>query len=271
MRRFGSRVTIIERNARLVHREDPDVSEAVHDLFADEGITALTGTNVTRVEGRSGSSIKLHVTNNGVESVIEATDLLAASGRTPNTDQIDLETAGIERDERGFVKVDERLRTTAPEVWAVGDCAGSPHFTHIAFDDFRVVRDNLAGIDRVTTGRLVPSCMFTDPELARVGLNETEAKARGIGYRLAKISMPTVLRSRTLSETRGFYKALVADDSDRILGFTAFGTEVGEVMAVVQIAMTAGLPHTALRDAILAHPTMSEGLGPLFQAVPARV
>src|SRR4051812_14526300 len=169
MRRFGSRVTVIERNDALVHREDRDVSEALRELFDDEGIEVLTATPVARVEKRSGESVRLHATH----GVIEGSDLLVASGRTPNTDGIGLETAGIERDDRGFIKVDEKLRTTAAGVWAVGDCAGSPHFTHIADDDVRVIRDNLAGIDRTTTGRLVPFCLFTDPELARVGLSES--------------------------------------------------------------------------------------------------
>jgi pyruvate/2-oxoglutarate dehydrogenase complex dihydrolipoamide dehydrogenase (E3) component len=233
LRRFGSRVTIVERNGALAHREDPDVSQALRELFDDEGIEIRTGTRVDRVEGRSGESVRLHATRDGAEETIEGSDLLVASGRTPNTDGIGLETAGVERDERGFIKVDERLRTTAPGVWAVGDCAGSPHFTHIAEDDFRVVRDNLAGIDRTTTGRLVPFCLFTDPELARVGLDESEAKRRGIAYRLAKIPTAAVLRARSIVETRGFYKALVAADSDRILGFTAFAPEAGEVMAIV--------------------------------------
>jgi hypothetical protein len=152
--------------------------------------------------------------------VIEGSDLPIAGGRTPNTDRIGQETAGVERADPGFIKVEERLRTTAPGVWAVGDCAGSPHFTHIADHDVRVVSDNLAGIDPTTTGRLVPFCLFTDPELARVGLSESEARRRGIAYRLAKIPATHILRSRTLSETRGFYKALVAADGDRILGFT---------------------------------------------------
>jgi pyruvate/2-oxoglutarate dehydrogenase complex dihydrolipoamide dehydrogenase (E3) component len=152
-------------------------------------------------------------------------------------------------------------------VWAVGDCAGSPQFTHIGDDDVRVVRDNLAGIDRVTTGRLVPYCLFTDPELARVGLSESEAGRRGIAYRLAKIPANVIMRSLTISEPRGFYKALVASDSDRILGFTAFASEAGEVMAIVQVAITAGLSYTALRDATLTHPTMAEGLAALFRTV----
>jgi pyruvate/2-oxoglutarate dehydrogenase complex dihydrolipoamide dehydrogenase (E3) component len=157
-----------------------------------------------------------------------------------------------------------------PGVWAVGDCAGSPHFTHTDDDDVRVVRGNLAGLDRTTTGRLVPSCLFTDPELARVGLNESEAESRGIAYRVAKIPVTAILRSRTLSETRGFFKALIAADSDRILGFTAFAPETDAVMTIVQVAINANLPYTALRDATLTHPTMAEGLAALFRAVPAR-
>jgi pyruvate/2-oxoglutarate dehydrogenase complex dihydrolipoamide dehydrogenase (E3) component len=200
--------------------------------------------------------------------VIEGTHLLVAGGRTPNTDDIGLETTGVERDERGHVKVDERLRTTAEGVWAVGDCAGSPYFTHIGEDDFRVVLANLSGGNRVTTGRQVPYCLFTDPELARVGLSEREARQRGVGYRLAKVPVAAVLRARTLSESRGFFKALVEEGGDRILGFTAFGPEAGEVMAVVQVAMLAGLPYTALRDAVLTHPTMAEGLATLFASVP---
>lgn len=268
MRRFGSRVTIVDRNGSLAHREDRDVSEALQQLFDDEGIEVSTSTILNDVAGTSGNSVQLHATRGGSPVVIEGSHLLVASGRTPNTDGIGLETAGIEVDGRGYVKVNERLETTAADVFAVGDCAGSPHFTHIGFDDFRIIRDNLAGRNRVTTGRQVPSCLFTDPELARVGLNETEAKARGIGYRLAKISMGEVLRTRTLSESRGFMKALIEKDSDRILGFTAFGVEAGEVMAVVQVAMAAGLAYTALRDTVLTHPTIAEGLVSLFSAAP---
>ena len=200
--------------------------------------------------------------------MIEGTHLLVAGGRTPNTDGIGLEKAGVETDGKGHVRVDERLRTSAEGVWAVGDCAGSPYFTHIGEDDFRVVLSNLSGGDRVTTGRQVPYCLFTDPELARVGLSEREARERGVGYRLAKVPMGAVLRARTLSETRGFLKALIEERGDRILGFTAFGAEAGEVMAVVQVAMLAGLPYTALRDAVLTHPTMAEGLAFLFSSVP---
>jgi pyruvate/2-oxoglutarate dehydrogenase complex dihydrolipoamide dehydrogenase (E3) component len=268
MRRFGSRVTVIDRNERLAHREDEDVSEALQQLFRDEDIDLVTGAQVMSVEGSSGRSVKLRIAQGRSEKILEGTDLLVAVGRTPNTEGIGLELAGVELTDRGYIKVNERLETTAPDVWAVGDCAGSPQFTHIGFDDFRVIRDNLAGGHRVTSRRQVPSCMFTDPELARVGLNETEAKAKGIAYRLARIPMVAVLRTRTLSETRGFMKALIDAESDRILGFTVFGVGGGEIMGSVQIAMIAGLPYTALRDAILTHPTLIEGLIPLFSSVP---
>lgn len=268
MRRFGSRVTVIERNDRLAHREDADVSDALKEACQDEGIEIITNTVVNKVEGTSGQSVKLYATQAGKEIIIEGSDLLVASGRTPNTQDIGLDLAGVETTERGYIKVNERLETTAPDVWAVGDCAGSPNFTHIAYDDFRVIRDNLAGGHRVTTGRLVPFCLFTDPELARVGLSETEAKAKGIPYRLAKIPMSSVLRTRTLSETRGFMKALIDTKSDRILGFTVFGVGAGEIMGAVQVAIIAGLPYTALRDAIFTHPTLLEGLIPLFSSVP---
>jgi pyruvate/2-oxoglutarate dehydrogenase complex dihydrolipoamide dehydrogenase (E3) component len=269
-RRFGSQVTIVERNATLIHREDGDVTRAITDLFIDEGITISTGTVVERVVGTSGQGVRLECRRGEASLVLEGTDLLVAAGRTPNTDGIGLEPAGVELDDRGHIRVNERLQTTAESVWAVGDCAGSPYFTHIAFDDFRVVQDNLAGVQRETTGRLVPFCLFTDPELARVGLSEKEAQQRGMRYRQFKIPMIAVLRTRTLSQTRGFLKALVEAEGDRILGFTAFGAGAGEVMAVVQVAMAAGLPYTILRDAILTHPTIAEGLVALFTSTPTR-
>jgi pyruvate/2-oxoglutarate dehydrogenase complex dihydrolipoamide dehydrogenase (E3) component len=267
MRRFGSRVTIVERNAQLAHREDPDVTEMLHGLCRDEGIEVVTNAQVTSVEGRSGQAVILHTIRGGAEIELEGSHLLVAVGRTPNTQGIGLELAGVETTDRGHVRVNERLQTTAPDVWAVGDCAGSPNFTHIAFDDFRVVRDNLSGGHRVTTGRQVPFCMFTDPEFARIGLSEREAKEQGIAYRLTRIPMIAVLRTRTLSETRGFMKALIDTQTDRILGFTVFGVGAGELIAPVQVAMIAGLPYTVLRDAVFTHPTLPEGLIALFSAV----
>src|SRR6266404_9677712 len=233
MRRFGSRVSVIERNDRLLHREDTDVTEALGNLFRDEGIDTLLNAHIKQISGKSGDSVRIVLEQNGVEKTLEGSHVLVALGRTPNTERLGLESAGVELTDRGYLKVNERLQTTAPGVWAIGEVAGSPQFTHISIDDFRVVHDNLNGGNRVTTGRQVPFCLFTDPEFARVGLSEKEAKAQGIAYRLFKIPMQAVMRASTLSETQGFLKALVATDGDRILGFTAFGVGVGEVLSSV--------------------------------------
>jgi len=220
--------------------------------------------------GRSGESVRLQTRTPEGDQTIEGSDILVAAGRTPNTNGIGLDLAGVALDTRGYVAVSDRLETSMPDVWAIGECAGSSQFTHVSFDDFRIIRANLAGGNRTTRDRLVPYCMFTDPPLARVGLSEAEARHQGIAVRVAKLPIVAVLRSRTISETRGFMKALVAAGNDRILGFTMFGAEAGEVMAVVQTAMLAGMPYKGLRDAIIAHPTMAEGLGELFSNVPAR-
>jgi pyruvate/2-oxoglutarate dehydrogenase complex dihydrolipoamide dehydrogenase (E3) component len=270
LRRFGSEVTVIERGRQIAAAEDADVAQALLENFTSDGIKVLLDTKVSQVEGMSGQNVRITVENSHGEQSVEGTDLLVATGRTPNTQGIGLEKAGVELDKRGYIKVNERLETTSPGVWAMGDCAGSPQFTHVAFDDFRVVRDNLNGGSRTTRDRLIPFCMFTDPELARVGLNETEAKKRGIAYRLAKMPMAGVLRAVTLGETRGFVKMLVDGEIDRILGFTGFGAETSEMMAVVQTAMLGGLPYTVLRDAIFTHPTAAEGVNFLMASVPAR-
>ena len=268
MRRFGSRVTVVERGSEFVAREDPDVSQALRELFKDEGIDVVLGAQVSRVEGRSGEGVRVKISAANGEQVIEATDILVAAGRQPNTKGIGLDVAGVELNSDGYIRVNERLETTARDVWAVGDCAGSPQFTHVGFDDFRIVRDNWNGGNRTTRDRLVPYCVFTDPELGRVGLDETQARRAGIPYRIAKIPMAVVLRARALVETRGFLKALVDVHSDRILGFTAFGAQAGELIAVVQTAMLTGAPYTTFRDAIVTHPTIAEGLTVLFYQDP---
>src|SRR5690606_1504407 len=223
--------------------------------------------DVREVSGRSGKSIQIRAKMASGEQTIEGTDLLIAAGRTPNTDDLDADRGGVELDERGYVVVDERLETTAPGVWALGDCAGSAQFTHVAFDDFRIVRDNLNGGDRTTRDRLIPFCMFTDPELGRVGLSEKEARTRRIAHRVARLPMAAVLRTRTISEPRGFMKMLIDEGSDRILGFTVFGAEASELLATVQTAMLGRLPFTALRDALFTHPTAAEGLSVLLAKV----
>jgi len=269
MRRFGSKVTVIDRNGRLMSKEDEDVCEALNRLLDDEGIDVHLNARIKRVSGKSGDSVTIAFEQNGTDKTLTGTHLLVATGRTPNTEGLGLELACVELTDRGYIKVNERLQTTAPGVWAIGEVAGSPQFTHISVDDFRVVYANLTGGNRVTTGRQVPYCLFTDPELARIGLSETDAKVKGIPYRLFKVPMEANLRARTLSETRGFLKTLVEADSDRILGFTAFGVGAGEILATVQIAMIAGLPYTSLRDAVLTHPTLVEGLIPLFSSAPS--
>jgi pyruvate/2-oxoglutarate dehydrogenase complex dihydrolipoamide dehydrogenase (E3) component len=266
-RRFGSRVSILETGPQLVSREDPDVAEAIQEMLRDEGIEVHLGSKVHSVQGRSGDSISVHMATPAGDRTLTGTDILVAAGRTPNTAGIGLDVAGVELAANGTITVNERLETSAAGVWAIGECAGSAQFTHVSFDDFRVIRDNLTGGSRTTRDRLIPYCLYTDPPLARVGLSERDARRQGIAVRIAKLPIVNVLRSRTVSETRGFLKALVEAGGDRVLGFTMFGPEAGEVMAVVQTAMLAGMPYTGLRDAIIAHPTMAEGLGPLFANV----
>ena len=268
MRRFGSNVTIIQHGSRLLEREDPDVAAALLELMSDEGVEVLLQAEVLNVSGRSGTGIVLRVRSGATERTLEASDILVAVGRTPNTDRLDLDKAGVELDSRGYIRVNDRLQTGAPDVWAMGECAGSPQFTHVGEDDCRIVLDNLAGGDRTTRDRLIPYCLFTDPELAHVGMTETEARTKGISYRIARMPMAMVLRAHTLSETRGFIKALIGDN-DRILGFTAFGAEASELMAVAQTAMIGGIPYTVLRDTIWTHPTAAEGLLGLFANPPS--
>ena len=268
MRRFGARVTVIEAGAQLAGREDPDVGAALLELFGDEGITVHVQTQVRSVEGESGGAVRVITDAPDGELVVEGSDLLVAVGRTPNTEGVGLERAGVELTETGYIAVDERLATTAENVWAMGECAGSPQFTHVAFDDFRVVYDQLHGGSRTTTDRLLAYVMFTDPELARVGLNESEARRRGLEYRLLTMPMGAVLRTRTLSEPRGFMKMLIAAATDEILGFTVFGVEASELLAAVQTAMVGRLPFTELRRAIYVHPTIAEGLTFLLRNAP---
>ena len=219
MRRFGSNVTVIERGSQL-SREDADVAQAILRLFEDEGIEVLLNTDVLSVKGLSGESVHLQIQTQSGTRAVEGSDILVAVGRTPNTQGIGLDKAGVEINEKGHVRVNDRLEATAPNVWAIGECAGSPYFTHASEDDFRIIHDNLNGGHSSTRDRLIPYCVFIDPPLAHVGLSETEARQRNIPYRLAFLPMGGVLRARTLSETRGFMKALIDTQSDRILGFT---------------------------------------------------
>jgi pyruvate/2-oxoglutarate dehydrogenase complex dihydrolipoamide dehydrogenase (E3) component len=267
-RRFGSQVTIIEHGPQLMSREDPDVVDEMQRILSDEGIGILLSAETLNVQGQSGEEVSVAVRTASGEQQIKGSDILAAAGRIPNTAGIGLEEAGVELDGRGYIRVNERLEATASNVWAIGECAGSPQFTHVSIDDFRIVRDNLAGGNRSTRDRLVPYCMFTEPPLARVGLSENEAQRQGVAVRVARLPMTGVRRTATTDETQGFMKVLVSARDDRILGFTMIGAEAGEVLAAVQTAMLADLPYPKLRDAILAHPTMAEGLDALFSNVP---
>lgn len=269
-RRFGARVTVIEPGPQILSREDADAADAVRRLLCNEGVGFLTSTQVLGVDGQSGKKVTVTVRSDAGERRIEASDILVAAGRIPNTEGIGLEKAGIELDNRGYIRVTERLETTAPDVWAIGECAGSPQFTHVSVDDFRIVRDNLAGGQRGTRQRLVPHCLFTDPPLAKVGLNEREAERQGIAVRVAKLPMSAVLRTAATDESQGFMKMLVGKEDDRILGFTMVGSEAGEVMTAVQMAMLGQMPYPVVRDAVITHLTFAEGLGPLLSAMAPR-
>jgi pyruvate/2-oxoglutarate dehydrogenase complex dihydrolipoamide dehydrogenase (E3) component len=267
-RRFGSRVSVIERGPQLMSREDADVADEMQRILSNEGLQFLTAAEVRSVRGRSGEQVNIVVRTPAGEQEIEGSDILVATGRVPNTAGIGLDKAGVELDDRGYIRVNERLEASAPNVWAIGECAGSPLFTHVSVDDFRIIKDNLAGGNRSTRDRLVPYCMFTDPPLAHVGLTEREAQHQGIAVRIARLPMSAVLRTHTTDEAQGFMKALI-DSDDRILGFTMVGSEAGEVMTTVQAAMLGGLPYQRLRDAVIAHLTVAEGLGPLLVNVPS--
>jgi pyruvate/2-oxoglutarate dehydrogenase complex dihydrolipoamide dehydrogenase (E3) component len=269
-RRFGSRVTVIEPGPQIMGREDRDIADEMQRLLADEGVAFLIEAEPVNVQGRSGEKISVAVRTASGEQKIEGSHLLVAAGRVPNTAGIGLEKMGIELDGRGYIRVNGRLETTAPGVWALGECAGSPQFTHVSVDDFHIISDNLGGGNRSTRDRLVPYCMFTDPPLGRVGLSEGEAQRQGIIVRVAKLPMSSVLRTEATEETQGFMKAVIGGDDDRILGFTMIGSQADEVVAVMQIAILANLPYTKLRDAAITHPTIAEGLGLLLTNLPSR-
>jgi pyruvate/2-oxoglutarate dehydrogenase complex dihydrolipoamide dehydrogenase (E3) component len=269
-RRFGAEVTVVEAGTQLMGREDADASHEIRQILIKEGMQIHVPAELIKVSGQSGQEVSLVARTGAGEQTITGSHILVAAGRVPNTAGIGLDKAGVDLTDRGFVRVNERLETSAPDVWAVGECAGSPMFTHISEDDFRIVRDNLSGGRRSTHDRLIPYCMFTDPPLAHVGLSEREAERQGVKTRVAKLPMKAVLRAQAAGETEGFMKALIGESDDRILGFTMIGAQAGEVMAVVQTAMMADLPYTRLREADYAHPTFSEGLNFLFSNVPPR-
>ena len=270
-RRFGSQVTIVQRGKQLLAREDPDVADAVARVLREDGVEVLLQTEAVRAEqGDGGVRLTVRAASDGQERMLTGSHLLVASGRVPNTDRLDLAAAGVETDERGYVKVNERLETNVAGVYALGDVKGGPAFTHISYNDWRIIRTNLiAGGNATITGRLVPYTVFIDPQLGRVGLTETEARAQGHSIRVAKLDMSRVARAVEVDESRGFMKAVVDANGGQILGYACLGIEGGELMNMVEIAMLGKVPYTTLKEAIFAHPTLGESLNNLFTAMEA--
>jgi len=263
-RRFGSRVTIVQSASQLLTREDADIAEEVTNILRQDGVEVVLNARATRVS-QSGSNVRLEIE---AQKTLTGSHLLVATGRVPNSDTLNLGAAGIETDDHGFIKVNDRLETSAEGIFALGDIKGGPAFTHISYDDFRIVRSNLIEKKSASTkDRQVPYTVFIDPQLGRVGLSETEAHAQGLKVRVAKLPMTSVARALEVDETRGFMKAIVDADTNQILGAAILGIEGGEVMSAVEIAMMGKLPYTALRDGTFAHPTLTESLNNLFMAM----
>ena len=264
-RRFGSQVTIIQRRPRLLMNEDEDVSDEITKIFREEGITVLTSTTPQQVEQQSSGHLQLTVRTPQGEQQLIGSHLLAAAGRTPDTEALTPEVAGIQLDQEGYIQVNERLETNVPGIYAMGDVRGGPAFTHVSYDDFRILRTNLLEQGSASTrDRLVPHTIFIDPQLGRVGITESEARKQSRNIRVAKLPMTGVPRALETGETRGFMKAIVDADTQHILGCAILSIEGGEIMTIIQVAMMGKLPYTALRDGIFTHPTLAEGLNALF-------
>jgi pyruvate/2-oxoglutarate dehydrogenase complex dihydrolipoamide dehydrogenase (E3) component len=263
---FGTQVTLVQGPDQLLPREDPDVAAEVADILTDQGVDLRRGVRTTAVHREPDHGEVVMTLDDG--STVRGEELLVATGRTPVTANLGLESAGVDTTDRGFVAVDGHLRTSAEHVWAAGDVAGSPQFTHASWNDFRILKANLTGGDAVTTGRLVPYTVFITPELARVGMTETEARRTGHRVAVARIPVSAIPRAKTLHDTTGTWKAVVDADTDQILGAALLGHAAGEVISALQVAMLGGLPYQRVRDAVLTHPTMGEGLNLLFDALP---
>jgi len=267
-RRFGSQVTVIQRGANLLAREDPDVAEEVANIMREDGLEILLETKPMSVKQRSQGNIELTVQTRTGERILNGSHLLMAAGRVPNTDWLNLDAAGIQTDKRGFLQVNERLETNVLGIYALGDIKGGPAFTHISYDDFRIIRTNLLEKGSASIHeRLVPYTVFIDPQLGRIGLSETDARAQGRNIQVAKMPMNYVARALEMDESRGFMKAVVDADTGQILGAAVLGIEGGEIMAILEVAMIGKVPYTVLRDAVFAHPTLAESLNNLFSTL----
>jgi pyruvate/2-oxoglutarate dehydrogenase complex dihydrolipoamide dehydrogenase (E3) component len=267
-RRFGSAVTIIQSNDQLLPHEDADIAEEVLKILREDGIDVLLSADAERVEPGQGGEVRLTIRAEGGQRTLTGSHLLVAAGRAPNTERLGLDRAGITVDRHGYIAVNERLETSVPGVYALGDVKGGPAFTHISYDDYRILETNLLkGGSAVTTGRMVPYTVYIDPQLGHIGLHEAEARREGRNIKVAKMPMTWVARALETDESRGMVKAIVDADSGQILGCTVFGLEGGELMSMVQIAMMGRLPYTTLRDATFAHPALAEGLNTLFMTL----
>ncbi len=267
-RRFGSQVTIIHRGKQLLRDEDPDVTDALAAILRDEGVAITLVATIVRIEARAGNAIAATVRTAGGNETIVGSHLLVATGRTPNTETLGLDAAGVARTAGGYIRVNDRLETTAPGIYATGDVNGEPAFTHISYDDYRILQSNLLhGGSASRAGRLVPYVAFTDPQLGRIGLTETEARASGRAVGIARLPMSAVARAIETGETRGMIKVVVDAATRRILGAAVLGIEGGEIMGALEIAMMGDVPYPRLRDGIFAHPTLMESLNNLFSAV----
>jgi pyruvate/2-oxoglutarate dehydrogenase complex dihydrolipoamide dehydrogenase (E3) component len=266
-RRFGSHVTMVHSRAQLLTNEDPDVADEIAKILREDGITIVLNARATRVSREdAGIRLELQYENNSANLI--GSHLLVATGRMPNTDTLNLPAAGVQVDDHGFIQVNDRLQTTAAGIYALGDIKGGPAFTHISYDDFRIIRANLLEKKGASIAdRLVPYTLFIDPQLGRVGMTETEARAQNRNIRVAKLPMSSVARALEVDETRGFMKAIVDRDSNQILGAAILGIEGGEIMSAIEIAMMGKLPYTSLRDGVFAHPTLTESLNNLFMAM----
>jgi len=266
-RRYGSEVTIVQQGDQLLRREDADVAGAATEILREDGIEVLLEAEAQRVE-RIGEEIQLTVSMPGGQRTISGSHLLVAAGRVPNSEALNLSAAGVRTDEGGFVLVDDKLETSVEGIYALGDVKGGPAFTHISYDDHRVLKTNLlGGGDATISDRLLPYTVFIDPQLGRAGLSEREAREQGLDIRVAKMPMSYVARALEVDESRGLMKAVVDADTDQILGCAVLGIEGGEIAAMIQIAMLGKVPYTALRDAVFTHPTLAESLNNLFSAI----
>lgn len=267
-RRFGAEVSILEQADRLAPREDADICAALDEILEEDGIEVALEAKAVGVRPTADGGVEVHYEQDGETLSVSGSHLLVSAGRTSNADTLNPDAAGLEVDERGYISVNDHLETNVEGIWALGDVNGGPPFTHVAYDDFRIVKENLLGDGGASrAGRLIPYTLFTDPQLGRVGLTEEQARQEGYDVRVAKLPMSRIARAMETDETRGLMKAVVDGETDRILGTSVLGVDGGEVASVIQVAMMGDLPFTALRDGVFSHPTFSESLNNLFMGI----